>query len=274
MLDLVFTIFAQLAQPPAALPILLKPPVIQVAQAAEATPAKASAARKPSKPSAVAKGEVAAPDAAAQVVGNVQKFYASVKQVTSKFRQSVTNVTFGDTKESDGMMWIAKPGKMRWDYYSKKREAGAKKSFISNGTYLYVVEHDNKQVIQKNLQRDLMPVAVSFLYGKGNLSSDFNAKLDTSGKYGSSAEHVLALTPKKPSAQYQTLVLVVAKDNYRVTQSVIIDAAGNVNHFKYFEPDFEQAIAGSSFEFDAKSVPGYRVIDADKEAAAPTPASK
>ena len=45
-----------------------------------------------------------------------------------------------------------KPGKMRWDYLEKKKDkVEVKKSFISNGTYLYVVEHDNKQVVKKNL---------------------------------------------------------------------------------------------------------------------------
>ncbi len=65
---------------------------------------------------------------------------------------------------------IAKPGKMRWDYREKRKDAVVvKKSFISNGQTLYDVEHDNKQVIKKNLSQDLMPVAVSFLYGKGDL---------------------------------------------------------------------------------------------------------
>src|SRR4051794_29011706 len=44
------------------------------------------------------------------VVTEVQKFYAGIKQVTSQFRQSVTNNTFGSTKTSDGTVWLSKPG--------------------------------------------------------------------------------------------------------------------------------------------------------------------
>src|SRR5207248_7761034 len=106
-------------------------------------------------------------------------------------------------------------------YVEKKSgKTQVKKSFISNGTYLYVVEHDNKQVVKKNLANDLMPVAVTFLYGKGNLKAEFNAALETGGKYGTKDDFVLKMTPKKPSAQYKALYLVVAKDNYRVKQSV------------------------------------------------------
>ncbi len=202
------------------------------------------------------------------VVDNVQKFYATIKQVTASFRQSVTNDTFGSTKVSDGTVWIMKPGKMRWDYLEKKKDkVEVKKSFISNGTNLYVVEHDNMQVVKKSLQQDLMPVAVSFLYGKGDLKTEFNAALDTTGKYGAKGDFVLKLTPKKASAQYKNLFLVVSPSDYHVTQSVIIDSSNNINHFRFFAPNFEKAIKDQWFEFDERSVKNYRVVDADQQGA-------
>ena len=200
------------------------------------------------------------------VVDRVQAFYANIKQVTAPFRQAVTYVLDGSTKTSDGTMWMKKPGKMRWDYVEKKKtEVEVKKSFISNGTYLYVVEHDNKQVMKKNLKQDLMPIAVSFLYGKGDLRAEFNAELDATGKYGAKDDYVLKLTPKKPSAQYKTLVLVVSHDDFHVSQSVIIDSLDNVNQFRFFTPDFEKPLKDSSFEFDVRSVKNYRVIDIDQQ---------
>jgi len=185
--------------------------------------------------------------------------------VTALFRQSVLNDTFGSTKTSDGTVWIMKPGKMRWDYVEKKKNntAEVKKSFISNGTYLYVIEHDNKQVLKKNLERDLMPVAVSFLYGKGDLKAEFNPEIDTTGKYGEKGDIVLRLTPKQPSARYKSLYLVVSPKDFHVSQSVIVDSSNNVNHFRFFAPDFTKAIKDSYFEFDERSVKNYRVIDAD-----------
>lgn len=211
------------------------------------------------------------PSTAAEVVDRVQQFYAGIKQVTASFRQSVTNNTFGSTKTSDGTVWIMKPGKMRWDYLEKKKDPAdrtkeiveVKKSFLSNGTTLYVVEHDNKQVVKKNLQQDLMPVAVSFLYGKGDLRAEFNAELDKTGKYGEKDDIVLRLTPKQPSAQYKNLYLVVSPKDFHVSQSVIVDSSSNVNHFRFYAPDFEKPIKNSYFEFDERSVKSYRVIDAD-----------
>lgn len=220
--------------------------------------------------SAAAPAPAPAPVSASTIVDSVQKFYAGIKQVTAQFRQSVTNNTFGSTKTSDGTVWLMKPGKMRWDYVEKKKDnkVQVKKSFISNGQYLYVVEHDNKQVVKKNLANDLMPVAVTFLYGKGDLKAEFNAAIDTTGKYGGKGDIVLKMTPKKPSAQYKALYLVVASDNYRVKQSVIVDSSDNINQFQFFAPDFEKAIKDSYFEFNEGSVKNYRVIDADAQGSA------
>jgi len=208
---------------------------------------------------------------ASEVVDEVQKFYAEIDHVTAQFRQAVTNETFGSTKTSDGKVWLQKPGKMRWDYYDKKKgKTVVEKSFISNGSYLYMVEHGNKQVVKKNLQQDLMPVAVSFLYGKGDLKAEFNAALDTSGKYGAAGDLVLRLTPKKPSAQYKYLYLVVSPKDYHVTQSIIVDSSNNVNHFRFYTPDFKTAPQDAWFEFNEKSVRNYRIIDADDQQQKPT----
>jgi outer membrane lipoprotein carrier protein len=240
-------------------------------------PAAGPPAPPPARPPAAQQIAPAVPLAAAPaavdttkasvVLDQVQKFYASIKQVTAQFRQAVTNDMLGSTKTSDGTVWIMKPGKMRWDYLEKKKDkVEVTKSFISNGTNLYVVEHDNMQVIKKNLQQDMMPVAVSFLYGKGDLKAEFNADLDTSGKYGGKGDLVLRLTPKQPSAQYKNLFLVVSPTDFHVTQSVIVDSSNNVNHFRFYAPDFAKEIKDTWFEFDERSVKSYRVVDADSQA--------
>ena len=255
--------------PAALVPAASAAPAAPISGASGATPAARGTAHiAPSAPLVAAAG---VPSTATEVVDRVQQFYAGIKQVTAQFRQSVTNSTFGSTKTSDGSVLIMKPGKMRWEYVEKKKDpkdpskeiVEVKKSFISNGSYLYVIEHDNKQVVKKNLQQDLMPVAVSFLYGKGDLRAEFNAEIDKTAKYGEKDDIVLRLTPKQPSAQYKNLYLVVSPKDFHVSQSVIVDSSSNVNHFRFFAPDFRTPIAENLFEFDERSVKNYRVIDAD-----------
>ena len=224
-----------------------------------ATPAAGSATAQVSAPASAVDANTA--------VHNIQKFYSDIHQVTAVFRQSVKNATFGTTKDSDGTVWLMKPGKMRWDYVEKKPTGSVvQKSFLSNGKTMYVVDHGNKQVIKKDLKTDLMPVAVTFLYGTGDLSKEFNAALDTSGEYGTKGDVVLKLTPKQPSAQYKNLYLVANPTDFHVKESIIVDSSNNVNHFRFYKPDFEKPIKDSWFEFNEKSVPSYRVVDADQQA--------
>ena len=144
---------------------------------------------------------------------------------------------------------------MRWDYVEKKkRQVEVKKSFISNGTYLYVVEHDNKQVVKKNLAAgpDAGRGVVPLRQGRPQGRVQRRARHQPS-KYGAKADLVLKLTPKQPSAQYKNLYLVVNPTDFHVSQSVIIDSSNNVNHFRFFSPDFQKPIKDSWFEFDERA---------------------
>lgn len=229
----------------------------------------------PAAPTARPAPRVAAAPTAAEVMDGVQKFYAGIGQVKAKFRQEVVNATFGRSDISDGTLFIKKPGNMRWQYFSKKRKGKVTiaKDFISNGTYLYVVDYENKQVIKKDLRKNLLPTAVTFLYGKGDLGADFTPALETGSKYGGKTDLVLRLVPKAPSAQYKTLHLVVDPSNYRVKESIIIDAAGNKNHFRFYEPNFDAPIEDKLFQFSEKSpaVKSFRVSDGDEETAPTAP---
>ena len=212
--------------------------------------------------SAPAAGATATAD---DVVSHVQQFYAGINQVTAEFVQSVHNAEFGTDKTSKGTVWLMKPGLMRWDYLEAKGGVTkVKSSFIANGATLYVIEHQNKQIIKKNLQASVMPAAVSFLYGKGDLRAEFDAALDPKSGYGGAGDVVLKLTPKQPSAQYKNLYLVVDPQQFRVKESIVVDSSNNVNHFQFNSPDFKTAIEQTRFQFDERSLPSYQLIDGDK----------
>lgn len=213
-------------------------------------------------PGATSVRVAAADDAAADIVRKVQTFYTKTKTLSAKFRQIVTNKVFGDKRVSDGRVWIKKPGKMRWDYKGKK--LAVEKSFISDGTTLWAVEHDNKQAATRSLKETTLPVAVTFLYGKGDLMRDFSPKLDNSGRYGKKSDYVLELTPRIPSAQYKKLYLVVDRSDYRVKQSIVINASGESNHFMFFEPNTKRPVKDSWFTFNPSAHRTYRLVKPDE----------
>ncbi len=186
---------------------------------------------------------------AEQIVSKVQAFYESTPQLRAKFRQTVINKTFGPRPPSDGKLYIKKPtgnakiGKMRWEYYGQKsrnHDRKVVKSFLSDGKTLWAVFHEDKHYYVKTIESDLLPVAVTFLSGKGDLNKEFTAELDTSGKYGDKGDLVVKLTPRQPSAQYKYLWLVVDPTDYRVKQSVVLNSQDDENAFRFYEPDLRR----------------------------------
>ncbi len=205
-------------------------PVVAQATPAPAKPAPAKPAPAPVPTPVVAQPIAPAPAAgptAAQVVVGVQGYYKATSKLEAKFRQKFTNTVVGKTSISDGKVYIEKPGKMRWDY-----SAPDKKHYISDGTTLWVYEVANKQAFKQTLQNELLPVAITFLYGQGDLAKDFNASL-TPGKFGGKGDLVVQLVPKAPTAQYKTLWLVVDPVDFHVKESVVEDVSNNLNSFAF-----------------------------------------
>jgi outer membrane lipoprotein carrier protein len=216
-----------------------------------AQPAKPAAAAQPAQPAA--QPSKAAPSAS-DVVAGVQKYYKTTDKLEAVFRQKYTNTVFGKTSVSDGRVFIAKGGKMRWDY--KKPD---EKYYIADGTTLWVYEKANKQAFQQDMKNELLPVAVTFLYGQGDLAKDFTATM-APGKFGGKNDLCIELTPKQPSGQYKKLWLVVDPSDYHVKESIIEESSGNLNQFTFTKIKLNGKVTFNDKAFVFKVPPGVKVI--------------
>ena len=240
----------------------------RVAQAPSGKQPPPAADKQPGRPTPPPAPPPAASSAEAdKVVDAVQKFYQATPQFTAKFRQTTVLGAFGKTQTNDGRVYLKKPGRMRWDYVNKRDKKTISKSQMSDGNTIWVVLVADKQYFQQSLKDSALPVAVTFLTGKGDLKAEFNAVVDTSGQFGSKSDKVLHLTPKKPSAQFKDLYLVVDPQNYRAKQSIVINAGGDVNKFQFFEPDTSTKVADTWFVFNPKgpAARGFRQVEPPKE---------
>jgi hypothetical protein len=79
-------------------------------------------------------------------------------------------------------------------------------------------------VLQQVAAKSTLPVAVTFLTGKGDLGKGVQRQAADRQQVRRRSDKVLELTPKKPSAQFKTLVLVVDPSNFRVKKSIVTTA--------------------------------------------------
>jgi outer membrane lipoprotein-sorting protein len=243
-----------------------KPPVLAVpAPVTPAAPAPAPIADPVHiGPAGVPAAPALTGPTANDLVTKVQSFYQSTTRFSAKFRQNYTNKAGFGTTPKDGKIYVKKPGKMRWDY--KGKSSPISDSYLTDGTTAWLVEYNNKQWYRTKMSDKTDAVAITFLSGKGDLRTEFTAEIDTTNKYGGKTDHVLKLTPKKPSASYKQLFLVVDPGNFRVKQSIVVEGNGNVNHFTFYEPDFSKDLADTLFSVNEAELKkqGYRQIDKPK----------
>ena len=206
----------------------------------------------------LAPGGAAIATTPSSLLADVQTYYANTKQLTAQFEQTVTYAAYGTSQNSTGVVMLAKPDKMRWDYAGKKK-GPARKSFIFDGKTLWIVEPSNLMATKSAASNGMLPAALSFLTGSAKLTNDFEITLATKSPHGVT---VLELAPKQPSAQYKQLFFVVAKDGH-VEKSIVIDSSDNTNEFRFSAIDAKTPIKTTLFTFDPKRVPTYKIIDAN-----------
>jgi outer membrane lipoprotein carrier protein len=193
----------------------------------------------------------------ATVVEKMQKNYDQARDYRARFSQKYTSVAFNRTKVSTGEVSFKKPGKMRWDY-----DQPEKKMFLSTGKVLWLYEPEDKQAFRQDLKQSQLPAALSFLLGKGKLSDEFEIGLAGEIPYGSPADYRLSLKPRQPQATYKSIYFIVDASSFLVNESVLVNAAGDVNDITFSGVKVNTRLTDADFTW--KQPPDVKVIDTAK----------
>lgn len=179
-----------------------------------------------------------------RVVDSVQKVYENTSNLKARFAQTLESAM--GKRQASGVLRLKKPGKMRWDY-----EKPEKKLFVTDGAMLWMYEPEDEQAFRQPLQSSQLPAQVSFLFGKGRLSDEFDITYLDGAKVGQAGDLVLKLVPKKATAQYKHLVFVVDPKTFMVKETVLYDQQGGTNHivFSGIETNLKTDIDDSRFAF-------------------------
>jgi outer membrane lipoprotein carrier protein len=189
------------------------------------------------------------------VVERMQRNYDLARDFRARFSQKSTNVAFGRTKVATGQLTFKKPGRMRWDY-----DQPEKTMFLSTGQVLWMYDPEDKQAVKQDLKQSQLPAALSFLLGKGKLTDEFEISPAGDVPYGSASDYRLSLKPKQPQATYKSITFVVDAKSFYVTESVLVNAQGDVNDISFSELKVNSRIADAVFKWSPPA--GTRVIDA------------
>ena len=197
---------------------------------------------------AAAPGDCAGPVAAA-----LQRRYESVRALSARFEQTTKSAALGgpgSVTTSSGQLVFAKPGRMRWSY-----EAPEPSLVVSDGSVLWIYDPLRREVQRLSVTQEyLSGAAVSFLFGEGKLSRDFEIRALACG----ADEATLELVPREP-ASYEKLRARIDPRTGELRATTVIDLLGNETTVALHGTRVNQAPKADLFRFEVPE--GAKLVD-------------
>jgi len=191
------------------------------------------------------------PVTARRVAAEVQAFYDQTTTVRTAFTQAHYDHVYRRTTHSRGVLTVARPGKLRFDYLG-----GDGKVVVSDGQMLTFYEPGDDGgpgQYTRGAVRDDLSSALGFLTGQARLDRDFRFRLRDASEFDWSG-HVLELRPVRAEPGYSRMFLFVDPAAAGVVRRVIVqDHAGNLNRFDFQRTQFNDDVPAERFAFTPPS---------------------
>lgn len=197
---------------------------------------------------------------AEDIARGIQKFYKQTEDYQASVKQVYTDVAAGEEKKTWGKVYFKKPGQMRWDYYESADRKQRKKTLVSDGKVFWIYELEFQQVFKQCLQESKLPTSLKFLMGQGNLLADFDIEF-TEASTDEAPE--LELVPKEPTPKYKKLHFQVDPKTLQVAKTTVFGPYGNTNTIEFAEPQLNQNLPDSGFDFEPPE--GARLLNPKKD---------
>jgi outer membrane lipoprotein carrier protein len=180
-----------------------------------------------------------------RVVAGIEATYGRIIDLRADFTQVAYNRSLGQDIKAEGVVYIRKGGKMRWEYKSPSPQ-----QIVSDGSTLWVYTPELNQVNKGSAPKALAGPAGSFLAGLGRLRDEFSVRfLNPANKVDAAGRPVLDLAPKNPTPLLTRLVLTVDPKDYIVRQAVLYDQLQNTVTMTFTKVTINSGLPDSLFAF-------------------------
>ncbi len=188
------------------------------------------------------------PVAQAGALDDLDYFYHRVNTFSADFEQVVLDENLNQVEESGGRMWIARPGKFRWDY-----EPPLEQQIVSDGDRVWVFDVELDQITVRRLDKALGKTPAIMLAGQGDLADSY--RLEDRGLHGKISW--AALIPKDEEGNFNEIQMGFEDGNLRLLQ--LSDQLGQITRVVFKNNEVNPEILPTLFDFAPP--PGVDVID-------------
>jgi outer membrane lipoprotein carrier protein len=166
----------------------------------------------------------------------------------------------GTSRTESGLLWLKKPGKMRWEYREPKP-----KLFLVDSQNAYFYVPGERQARKASLKKiDDIRSPLRFLLGKTKLEKELDGlSLAPDVATIQSGSLVLRGVPKTMKDRVSEVLLEISPA-YQITRIVIQETDGSSTEFRFSQIEDNVPLADSFFRFQPP--PGVAVIQDDQAA--------
>jgi outer membrane lipoprotein carrier protein len=190
-----------------------------------------------------------------QILGGIETAYSG-RGFSAAFDQEATIKAMQITDTAQGMLFVRRPGKMRWEYTAPEPQI-----IISDGVRLWVYRPLDKQVMTGTAPAFFGDgKGAGFLADIRMVRRSFDVGLEKSEMSG---EYRLRLTPKEKTPDVTAVYLSVSADTFIITDVLTVNAYGDETWIKLKDYRFDQEIENEVFAFDIP--PGTDVLKLNEQ---------
>lgn len=193
-----------------------------------------------------------------EIAKRLQKTYDQTSTMIADFSQTTMSKMSSREKKGHGVISLAKPGKMRWDYLEPDRQV-----FVCDGRTISMYFAKEKQMVVSPAEQYLeSDVTYSFFAGSGNLIRDFNiARIPAPAEEtldDFSNDHRIKIIPKEGHSQVDFINLWADRVSFLLRKIEVTDKFGSVTSIAFSNIKRNVDVDGKIFSFDPP--PGTELV--------------
>ncbi|MGB9735126.1 MAG: outer membrane lipoprotein chaperone LolA [bacterium] len=181
------------------------------------------------------------------VAEKVQSLYDKTSTLEADFVQIATMKSLSISEQDNGVVYMKKDGKIRWDYKSPKKQL-----IVSDGRTIWFYMPSDNQVIIGSFEKSFKyKPTQTFLTGMGRILEDFNVKFGNAKEFAASPdEYILELIPKNRTDEAPAkILLAVNKKDFLIMRSAIVDKFGNITEIDFKNIKLNTTLPDKLFTF-------------------------
>jgi outer membrane lipoprotein carrier protein len=189
------------------------------------------------------------PTSAHELASRVDRHYDQLHSLKAAFTESYSGL--GKDRTESGQLFMAKPGKMRWDYTTPQG-----KLFLLDGKYAWFYAPGDQQVQRLPAKEvDDLRSPLRFLLGRTNLEKELNGLALSPAPNG---QFVITGVPKGQESRVSKISLTVTSSG-AITAIVVEELDGSKTSFTFTGEQPDPAVSPAAFQF--KPPAGVPVVD-------------